>query len=167
MADARLWCLHHIGPDEVHPAPDFATAWRWATWANAHFADAADISRFTVAPWPWGAAKHAEWLPRAVAEWTLPAAPPPAGEPTNFHEFETAFPLLALACKAADYDGDPNRDDLWEICISTALCPRFAEAERELEQLSARALLSVILADPGEELDCAPIACRVLTGIFA
>lgn len=89
------------------------------------------------------------------------------GGHTNFHEFESAFPLLAMACKVIDYDGDPDRTELWEICISTALCPRFSEAERELEQLSAPALLSVIQADPGDELECAPIACRVLTGIFA
>lgn len=166
MTDIRLWCLHHIGPDELHPAPDFATAQKWANWANDRFAEHADISRFVVATWPWAATVHAEGLAESIASWTLPPAEQ-VTTPTNFHEFENAFPLLALACKAADYDGDPNRDDLWDICISTALCPRFAEAERELEQLSAPALLSVIQADPGEELECAPIACRVLTGIFA
>lgn len=166
MTDSRHWCLHHIGPDELHPAPDFATAQTWANWANGRFAEHADISRFVVAIWPWDAASHAEALPASIAGWTLPPAEPVAA-PTNFHEFEKAFPLLALACKAADYDGDPNLNDLWDLCISTALCPRFAEAERELEQLSAPALLSVIQADPGEELECAPIACRVLTGIFA
>jgi hypothetical protein len=72
MTDTRLWSLHHIGPDEFHPAPDFETAWRWAEWANRTFADAADISRFTVAPWPWSAPLHKQGLQAAIDGWTLP-----------------------------------------------------------------------------------------------
>ena len=71
-SDTRLWCLHHIGPDEVHPAPDFDTAWRWAEWANKRFADAADISRFTVAIWPWSPGRHADGIANSIADWTLP-----------------------------------------------------------------------------------------------
>jgi hypothetical protein len=70
--DTRLWCLHHIGADEVHPAPDFATAQRWADWANKRFAERADISRFVVALWPHTAAQHASSLAKTVYEWTLP-----------------------------------------------------------------------------------------------
>jgi ribA/ribD-fused uncharacterized protein len=73
MTDPRLWCLHHIGPDELHPAPDFGTAQKWASWANDRFANAADISRFVVAVWPWSAASHAEGLDASVKGWTLPA----------------------------------------------------------------------------------------------
>lgn len=73
--DTRLWCLHHIGPDEVHPAPDFATAQKWADWANAKFAEYADISRFVVAVWPWAADRHALWLQKAIDEWTAPDSP--------------------------------------------------------------------------------------------
>lgn len=69
--DTRLWCLHHIGPDEVHPAPDFATAQRWVDWANTTFAEHADISRFVVAVWPWSAEKHRNGLKWAIMQWTL------------------------------------------------------------------------------------------------
>ena len=85
----------------------------------------------------------------------------------SWHDFESQFPLLAMACKVVDWDGDPDRDSLWEACVRTALCRRFSDAESELQQLSAPDYLSVVHADPGEELECAPIACRVLTGIFA
>lgn len=76
--DTRLWCVHHIGADEVHAAPDFETAQTWATWGNEHFAEHPDISRFVVAVWPWTAKKHEEDLPRAVADWTRPAGSVPA-----------------------------------------------------------------------------------------
>jgi len=74
--DTRLWCLHHIGADDVYPAPDFATAQKWADWANRHFADHADISRFVVAVWPHAAESHAAGLDRAISEWTVPNEPP-------------------------------------------------------------------------------------------
>lgn len=70
--DTRLWCLHHIGPDDVHPAPDFATAQKWADWANRRFAEHSDLSRFVVAIWPWSAERHAEGLAKSIEEWTLP-----------------------------------------------------------------------------------------------
>jgi hypothetical protein len=74
----RLWCIHHIGPDDMMAAPDFETAWKWAEWGNKTFAEHADISRFVVAVWPWDAGRHAADLPRSIAEWTLPAASVPA-----------------------------------------------------------------------------------------
>lgn len=74
-SDTKLWCLHHIGADEVHPAPDFETAWKWAEWANKRFADAADICRFTVAIWPWSPEGHADGLAKSVEDWTVPEAP--------------------------------------------------------------------------------------------
>jgi len=74
MSDQRLWCMHHIGPDDVYPAPDFATAQKWADWANDAFAEHADISRFVVAVWPWDAESHAAGLDESIAGWTLPPA---------------------------------------------------------------------------------------------
>lgn len=71
--DTRLWCLHHIGADDIYPAPDFATAQNWADWANTHFADHADISRFVVAVWPHAASNHAAGLENSVRQWTVPA----------------------------------------------------------------------------------------------
>jgi N-glycosidase YbiA len=75
MADTRLWCLRAIGPDDVHPAPDFETAQKWADWANEQFADFADTLRHVVVVWPWSAEAHAKVLPRSIAEWAVPAAP--------------------------------------------------------------------------------------------
>lgn len=96
-----------------------------------------------------------------------PNTPPSEQGLTNFHQFEQAYPLLAMACRVIDHEGDPDCDSLWEICVSTALCRRFDDAEREMSTLSAPQYLAVVHADPGEELEFAPIACRVLTGIFA
>lgn len=63
-----LWCVNVIGPDDVHAAPDFKTAWRWAEAANADLAPRADalnvMWRCTVAVWPWDCASHAEDLKR-------------------------------------------------------------------------------------------------------
>jgi len=73
--DTRLWCLHHIGPDDMHPAPDFATAQKWADYSNRTFAKYADISRFAVALWPWRPAAHAEGLEQSVKDWALPEQP--------------------------------------------------------------------------------------------
>lgn len=87
--------------------------------------------------------------------------------PTNFDAFERSFPLLALACKAVDYEGTANSTELYDVLIGTATDRRFSEAERELEKISAPAFWNVVNADPGEELPFAPIACRVLTAIFA
>ena len=73
--DTRLWCLHHIGPDDMHPAPDFATAQKWADYSNRTFAKYADISRFVVALWPWAPATHAEGLEKSIKDWALPDQP--------------------------------------------------------------------------------------------
>lgn len=82
--NTRLWCLHHIGADDLHPAPGFATAQNWADWANKAFSEHADISRFVVALWPWDATSHAAGVDKAIREFSLPApggitteAPPP------------------------------------------------------------------------------------------
>ena len=71
-ADTRRWCLHDIGPDEVHAAPDFETAQKWANWANARFNKHAEFTRFVVSPWSWTAERHAETLAKSIEEWTLP-----------------------------------------------------------------------------------------------
>lgn len=74
-SETKLWCVHHIGPDDVHPAPDFETAQKWAKYANDTFAEYAYISRFEVAVWPWSADAHAAALPKSIAEWTVPGDP--------------------------------------------------------------------------------------------
>lgn len=75
---AELWCMHVIGPDDVHAAPDKETAQNWADWLNAEAAKSAamigeddPMVKATVAPWPYSAESHADDLPRAVAIFAL------------------------------------------------------------------------------------------------
>jgi len=67
-AAGPFWCVHIIGPDDIHAAPDFETAWAWAEAANKVIAPHADerdvLWRCTVAIWPGDATSHAEDLKR-------------------------------------------------------------------------------------------------------
>jgi len=90
MSDVRLWCLHAIGPDDVHPAPDFSTAQKWADWGNQRFGEEADILRFVVAVWPWSVESHADGLQRSIANWTLPQPSPPEPERAVVDELAAA-----------------------------------------------------------------------------
>lgn len=72
--DNRLWCMHVSGMDEVHPAPDRATAQRWAAqFTVAHYrrnpsAHPFDpVMNFTVQEWPHAADRHAEGLAASIA----------------------------------------------------------------------------------------------------
>lgn len=58
-SDSVLWCLHVIGPDDVHPAPSEAEARRAAKVMNEHYKDTPEIS-FEAAPWPYSAETHAD-----------------------------------------------------------------------------------------------------------
>jgi hypothetical protein len=111
--DSRLWCLHHIGADDVHPAPDFATAQKWANWANECFAEHADISRFVVAVWPWSAEAHAGWLERSIAEWTSPEASNPSFATNDVKSKDAIPPDIAasvLAIGRAEWGSTPEHD---------------------------------------------------------
>ncbi|WIA54354.1 hypothetical protein N6H05_14905 [Sphingobium sp. WTD-1] len=110
--DTRLWCLHHIGPDEVHPAPDFDTAWKWAEWGNKTFAQHADISRFVVAVWPHAPEAHAADLPKSVAEWTLPATSPTDSLTADAAAVREADFIAADPVMSAD-DCNEDGDPLW------------------------------------------------------
>lgn len=95
-----LWCVHTIGPDEVEPAPDFATAWRWCETVNrqvmeyARAAGRADDPSWpqvvsVPALWPWSTERHAEALPAAIENFS----PRPATEAQIeiLHSAETAL----------------------------------------------------------------------------
>lgn len=80
--DDTLWCLHIAGPDEVHPAPDRATAqlWaaQWTVWNQVrnptpHPFD--PVMSWTVAAWPYDAASHADGLTRSIEGNTFPVDP--------------------------------------------------------------------------------------------
>lgn len=63
-----LWCVHVIGPDDLHAAPDFEAAVRMAAELSGALAPhlSTDISCLpVVAVWPWSAKAHAESLAKA------------------------------------------------------------------------------------------------------
>ncbi len=81
-AEEPLWCLHVLGPDEVHPAPDRATAQLWAAqftvwWQRTNpKPDRFDpIMSWIVAEWPHDAERHAAGLERSIASNTFPVDP--------------------------------------------------------------------------------------------
>jgi len=71
-----LWCVHIIGPDDIYAAPDIVTAARWAHAANrvgerANKGVSDDdyvLFHANVEPFSYSAERHAEWLPKAIAE---------------------------------------------------------------------------------------------------
>lgn len=74
-----LWCMHILGPNEVHAAPDFWTALAWASELSAAIAGraikenwAADDNylntQAVAARWPWSAEEHAKCLTKELAE---------------------------------------------------------------------------------------------------
>lgn len=76
-----LWCCHVRGPDEVHAAPDYETALRWADMVNAIdermmrtgalAGSACPLMRAVPAPWPWSPEAHAEDMPKSIAGFAL------------------------------------------------------------------------------------------------
>lgn len=84
--DNTLWCVHIIGPDDVHAAPDFDMAERWAVNQNAKmraYTIAAGMAndphwpecRAVVAVWPWDADSHANDVPKSLVEFAKSNAP--------------------------------------------------------------------------------------------
>lgn len=78
----QLWCLHVMGPDEVHPAPDRAMAQLWAVqwtvyWHGRHPDPRRHdpVMSWVVAPWPHDAASHADGLTKSIADNTWPIDP--------------------------------------------------------------------------------------------
>lgn len=72
-----LWCCHVRGPDDVHAAPDYETALKWADIVNeidyrflreGTFGTSALVPMMCAvpAPWPWSAEAHAEGLPKSI-----------------------------------------------------------------------------------------------------
>ena len=61
QATRKLYCLHAIGPDEVHAAPSKAEADKARGWYEQRFAEAGDPEiRFEVIEWPHSPESHAE-----------------------------------------------------------------------------------------------------------
>lgn len=81
VKDETIWCLHILGPDDVHAAPSKAYAEVAADLHNARFSKATKESgvmcKAVVAPWPHDSASHARGLANFVSNWIAPqpAAP--------------------------------------------------------------------------------------------
>lgn len=87
---AVLWCCHIRGPDDVHAAPDYETALKWADTVNAlnwragnggvktpdpvSFEDC--LLKAVPAVWPHSAQSHAEDLPKSIEGFAIRALAP-------------------------------------------------------------------------------------------
>ncbi len=93
-----LWCMHILGPDDVHAAPSKAHAEKAAAALNAFHAARAGQSEHdpmveaVVAPWPHSVESHAESVADFIPAWMLPRwqveaiqnnATPPAQQPAQ------------------------------------------------------------------------------------
>ncbi len=73
-----LWCMHILGPDDVHAAPSKAHAEKAAAALNAFHAAREEQSEHdpkveaVVAPWPHSAESHAESVADFIPGWLLP-----------------------------------------------------------------------------------------------
>ena len=71
--DDHLWCLHIIGPDDVHPAPSKEQAERAATWVNARFSEVKDVLiKAEVIEWPHSPESHARGVAEFSKLWAIP-----------------------------------------------------------------------------------------------
>jgi len=75
-----LWCCHVRGPDDVHAAPDYATALAWADACTEvdrlidHSDNLMPFLSAVPAPWPYSVESHAEDLPKSVVYFSAPRA---------------------------------------------------------------------------------------------
>jgi hypothetical protein len=74
FGDGILWCCHVRGPDDVHAAPNYATALEWSDrfndwWARQPKSENDPIIRAAPALWPWSADAHAENLKQTAVEF--------------------------------------------------------------------------------------------------
>lgn len=80
-----LWCCHVRGPDEVHAAPDYATALAWSDHLLEvdrgidHSDPMMPFLSAVPAPWPHSAELHAADLPTSIVYFTFR----PELEPVN------------------------------------------------------------------------------------
>ena len=85
QAAPELWCLHILGPDDVHPAPSKAHAERAAEGFNKAFGELSagrDVMCSAVAaPWPHSPESHAASVQDFIKNFMIPAlaTPEPAG----------------------------------------------------------------------------------------
>lgn len=73
-----LWMMHVIGPHDIFPAPDHATAVEWCAYVNRELAGSASKVLLVAVPalWTGTAEGHAASLQQAIKDWTRPARHP-------------------------------------------------------------------------------------------
>ena len=74
-----LWMMHVRGPDDIYPAPDYATAVQWCDYVNYELTEGRFkvLLRAVPAFWTGSPESHAEGLADAIAGWTRPALSQP------------------------------------------------------------------------------------------
>ena len=172
-----LWMMHVIGPDDIYPAPDHATAVQWCAYLNSEIAPKVPSVLCVAVPaiWTGTAEEHADGLAEAIKGWAVPTAPAPSSLAGG--EVERAARALLDAC-IADF-GDPADypdDDGWVASgdngdsavtfkhlrdLQAALSPEAPAREGgDLEGLLTTALTDE-LQDGGAEVPYSIIAERV------
>jgi hypothetical protein len=79
-----LWCCHVRGPDDVHAAPDYATALKWSDSiaeldrkmatedGKGAFGICTPFMNAVPAVWPHSAESHATDLPKSIEYFSAP-----------------------------------------------------------------------------------------------
>ena len=72
--------MHVIGPDDIYPAPDHATAVQWCAYLNSEIAPKVPSVLCVAVPaiWTGTAEEHADGLAEAIKGWAVPTAPAPS-----------------------------------------------------------------------------------------
>lgn len=104
VTDDRLWCLYISGMDEVHAAPDRATAQLWAVQYTVMMHELKPVPHpydpvmnFAVQEWPWSPERHSIDLPGSVKDNTRPDQAPDATLTAHAKALHDAGPLIMTA----------------------------------------------------------------------
>ncbi|WP_278069865.1 hypothetical protein [Brevundimonas sanguinis] len=108
-----LWMMHVIGPDDIYPAPDHATAVKWCAYLNRVIAPRVPGVLCVAVPaiWTGTAEEHAEGLPEAIKGWTQPLTAAPVREEGRSVE---ASAILEMAAKAQKQGREWVKGSLWD-----------------------------------------------------
>ena len=140
-----LWMVHVIGPDDVHPAPDFDTAVQWCAEQNAFFGPisaAGGITlKFVPALWQGTPEDHAAGLPASIEKWTDNEKP----------EAQKGKRLPCRDCNGTGRETG-SRFNSCESCSTEIAAAIVSEGERKVVHLLAQAW-NAFLELPNEHPD--------------
>ena len=102
-----LWMMHVIGPDDIYPAPDHATAVEWCAALNASTPKNDVLCVAVPAIWIGTPEAHAEGLSEAVEGWTSPRQRP--------------APTAAVEASGSERDDEPTELEMQRAEVVTAL----------------------------------------------